>query len=207
MDGYKDLNKQDILRRWYAYVDLVEREWTIIDGEIRQIPNNDIAKAYCELLIELHREVAPYRDELMRDFEANPDDEFLQKCVNGIFKEYSDEENRRLIDAFHLEESETMTLADIEIPAEYKSDFVFLFGGNEFVAKSFLKDLYEKKREKGKIEPQDVVYHYIQRRGRLNDNGGNYQILFNVINKDGLGLYLKSYPALTRVFRIKVSRK
>lgn len=203
MDGYKDLNKQEILRRWYAYVDLLEREWTMTaDGEIIKIPNNDIAKSYCELLIELHREVAPYRDELVRDFEANPNDEFLQKCVNGIFDEYSNEEIRRLIDAFHLEESETVTLADIVIPSEYKSDFVFLFGGNEFVAKSFLKDLYEIKGKRN-VKAEDVVYYYKQHRGRLNDNGGNYQILFNVIGKDGLGLYLKSYPALTRVFRQK----
>lgn len=204
MNSYKDLNKQEILRRWYAYVDLVEREWTIIDGEIRQIPNNDIAKSYCELLIELHREVAPYRDELMRDFEANPNDEFLQKCVNGIFKEYSDEENRRLINTFHLEDGETLTPADIVIPTKYKSDFVFLFAGNEFAAKSFLKDLCE---IKGNVKAKDVVYYYKQRRGRLNDNDGNYKILFNVIGKDGLGLFLKSYPTLTRAFRKNVSTK
>ncbi|MBP5219136.1 MAG: hypothetical protein J6034_00345 [Bacteroidaceae bacterium] len=203
MDGYKDLNKQEILRRWYAYVDLLEREWTMTaDGKIIKIPNNEIAKAYCELLIELHREVAPFRDELMRDLEANPDDEFLQKCVNGIFKEYSDEENRRLIDDFHLEDGEAPSSDGIAIPAEHRSEFVFLFYGNEFVAESFLKELGEIGRDR-QVKPGDVVFAYRKYRGRLTEAGGNYHVLFDVIGENGLGLYLMSYQSLTRAFRIK----
>ena len=195
-----DLDRQDIIRRWYAYVDMVEREWTMTpDGEIIKVPNNEIARAYCKILVELHREIMPYRDKLIRAYETDPDDEFLQKCVNGILKDYL--EFKSLIDAFHLDD-EPLALDSITIPLENRSDFVFLFGGSEVVAKSFLKALYEVK-ESREVKADDVVYQYKQHHGRLNADGGNYQVLFNVISKDGLGLYLKSYPALTRVFRQK----
>ena len=196
-----DLNKEDILRRWYIYVDLVEREWTMMpDGEIVKIPNDETAKAYCKVLLDLYKEIAPYRDELMRDFVANPDDEFLQKCVNGIFKDYLD--LKPLIDIFHLDD-EPLALDGIMIPIEYRSDFVFLFGNSDHLAKSFLKELYDVKEKNGKVKPKDVVHYYKKYHGRLNDNDGNYMVLFNVIAKDGLGLFLKSYPTLTRAFRKK----
>ncbi len=105
MDGYKGLNKQEILRRWYEYVDMRELgDGYTEDGVIYLVPDKEMKKSYCKLLVELHREIAPYRDELMRDFEVNPDDEFLQKCVNGIFKDYP--EMKAHLDTFHLEDSE-----------------------------------------------------------------------------------------------------
>ena len=188
MDSYKDLNKQEILRRWYAYVDLLEREWTMTaDGEIIKVPNNEIAKSYCELLIELHREVAPYRDELMRDFEANPNDEFLQKCVNGIFKEYSDEETRRLIDAFHLEGSETVKPAitdPIERLKKENSDLwkdgVWLFGGEGKMV-NYLNSL------KGGTTPLDAAEKYLNLSNVNNLRERNTKkTLYNLLYETGI---------------------
>lgn len=199
MDGYKDLDKREILARWYEYVDLVEREWTMIDGEIVKKPNDEIAKAYCNVLSGLYRQIGPFADEIRRDYEAGPDDEFLQKA-NGIMKEYK--EMKSLIDAFHLEDGEAPSSDGIAIPAEHRSEFVFLFYGNEFVAESFLKELGEIGRDR-QVKPGDVVFAYRKYRGRLTEAGGNYHVLFDVIGENGLGLYLMSYQSLTRAFRIK----
>ena len=201
MESYNELDKKELLSRWYEYVDLCEREWTMINGEIVKIPNNEIAKAYCKVLLDIYKQIEPYADEIRRDYEANQDDEFLQKAANGILKEYK--EMKSLIDTFHLEDSDDLTVGSITIPSEYKSDFVFTFGNNEFMAKSFLKDLYDIKRER-QIKAEDVVYAYTKYHGKLSEDGGNYMAVFNVIGKKGLGLYLMSYPALTRVFREKL---
>lgn len=188
MDGYKDLNRQEILRRWYAYVDLLEREWTMTaDGKIIKIPNNEIAKAYCKVLLELHKAIAPFADEIRRDYEANPDDEFLQKCVNGIFKEYSDEENRRLINAFHLEDSETVTPATkdpIEKLKEDNSDLwkdgVWLFG-DERKMMDYLSSL------KGGTTPLEAAETYLNLSNVNNLRERNTKkILYNLLHETGI---------------------
>ena len=210
MESYNDLNKQEILSRWYEYVDLCEREWTMIDGEVVKIPNNEIAKAYCKVLLDIYKQIEPYADEIRRDYEAikdknlhdiqgNVDWDFLRVGA-GIPDNYR--EMKSLIDAFRLEDSGDLTVDNIIIPTEYKNDFVFLFGNNELVAKSFLKELYEIKGNK-QVKPNDVAFAYRKFHGRLTEERGNYQVLFDVISEKGLGLFLMSYPSLTRAFRIK----
>ena len=193
---------------WDNYVLLYEGEWVVIgdspdDGACR--PTKEGRAQARKLLNNVYNHLRPYESEIMSDYERIkdtyhynlPEGERWIRSAAYFCMEY-----HKQYDVSRLIGISDMMGEVFEIPAESKSDFVFLFGGNEFVAKSFLKDLYEIKKLRN-VKASDVVYHYKQRRGRLNDNGGNYQILFNVIGKDGLGLYLKSYPALTRVFRQK----
>lgn len=211
MDSYKDLNKKEILSRWYEYVDLVEREWTMTpDGDIIKIPNDEIAKAYCKVLLKIYKQIEPFADEIKRDYEAIKDKKLhdIQANVDWDFLRVGAaipdnyRELKSLIDAFHLEDNEVTAVGDIAIPAVYRSDFVFLFGNNEFVAKSFLKKLYEIKSS-GQVKPNDVAFTYKEYHGKPTEEGGNYQALYDVIGKDGLGLYLRSYQSLTRAFRAK----
>lgn len=211
MERYKDLNKKEILSRWYEYVDLLEREWTMTpDGDIIKIPNDEIAKAYCKVLLGIYKQIEPFADEIKRDYEAIKDKNLhdIQANVDWDFFRVGAglpdiyRESKSLIDAFHLEDSEAPTVDNIIIPTEYKSDFVFLFGNNEHVAKSFLKSLYESKKN-GQVKPNDVAFTYRKYHGKPTEEGGNYQVLYDVIGKNGLGLYLRSYPSLTRAFRVK----
>lgn len=221
MESYKKLNKKEILSRWYEYVDLLDREWTMTpDGDIIKIPNDEIAKAYCKVLLGIYKQIEPFADEIRRDYEAikdknlhdiqaNIDWDFLR--VGARIPDYY-RESKSLIDAFHLEDSVLQAVDNIVIPIEHKSDFVFLFEGSEHRAKLFINELNMSLRRVQKIKPEDVAAAYIKFNGKRERSfvttlidviGTKCVINGKVHGERGLGLYTMSYQALTNVFRVK----
>lgn len=198
MDSYKDLNKKEILSRWYEFVDLLEREWTMTpDGDIIKIPNDEIAKAYCKVLLKIYKQIEPFADEIKRDYEgikdknlhdiqANDDWDFLRVGA-GVPDNYR--ELKSLIDAFHLEDSETLAVKETaanpiqklmkENPKLWK-DGIWLFGAERKLI-DYLNGF------KGGTTPRKAAERYLDL-SNVNslEESGTKIILYNLLSEAGI---------------------
>jgi hypothetical protein len=193
--------KEALMDAWDNYVLLYEGEWVVIgdspdDGACR--PTKEGRAQARNLLNNVYNHLRPYESEIMSDYERIkdtyhynlPEGERWIRSAAYFCIEY-----HKQYDVSKLIGISDMMGEVFEIPAESKSDFLYMFSNNEKKAQSFLRKLKEIKIAKGELTAFDVLITYNEKTSQK----PNVSRLHDVITK--LNLFSGGRSTLSGEFK------
>lgn len=199
---------QDIIKRWQSYSELDEAEYYDANGDTIHDVNKGNLKGKLKLLRESYfllkdkeqqikeefQRTLTERCDFMRDYSEQRQYYNYIESAYYIISEYH--ENKYLISNYLIDE---MELDEYHIPAEKKSQFVFLLH-NEKNALKFIRLLEAIKMAKDEIcvSAQDITNTYKRCNGKR--ERGYVECLYSVLSSEGLGLYLEKEKNLYKFF-------
>lgn len=186
---------------WDDYVLLYEGEWVVTGdspdiGECR--PTIEGRARARDLLNNVYNHLRPYESEIMSDYERIKDTYhyFLPEGERWIRSAaYFCLEFHKQHDVSKLKGIGDQMGEVFEIPAESKSDFLFMFGNSSAIAQSFLRELKELKTARGELTAYDVFTAYKERTSQK----ANVTRLHDVITK--LKLFSGGRSTLNKEFQ------
>lgn len=168
----------------YDYNDYLEAYLSIRDIE------SDIIKEFEPLKKDIYEKLATPQADGMPNLDISEE----HYALYGAYRvcEYF-EEKRRKRNLMEEAMTERQPMQYFDIPPEFKSRFLSLFDFNEARAQNFLKELSEYKEKLSaankKLKADDVFLIYNKHHGRGQHQGGNGNMLYEVIGKNGLKIY------------------